>query len=78
MPRVQVLQAIADSGGINADNITRKTNILILGKPDSNHQGGYGGTKWNKAESYREKGYDIKYISEDELYKMIKKEIKND
>lgn len=77
VPRKQMMQAIADVGGVIADNVTRKTDFLILGNPNEDGQGGVGGTKWRKAEEYKGKGFAIKYLSEDEFIKLIKKEIEN-
>ena len=58
------MQCIADCGGHNADSITRKTDLLIIGaNSDPNHKSG----KITKAEEYIVKGFPIKIITEAEF-----------
>lgn len=61
------MQRIADCGGKNADNVTKKTDILIVGggSPKDKKSG-----KVRKAEEYIEKGIPIRIISEEEFLQM--------
>lgn len=60
-----VLQTVA---GHNADSITRKTDLLIIGaNSDPNHKSG----KITKAEEYIVKGFPIKIITEAEFLQLL-------
>ena len=62
------MQCIADCGGHNADSITRKTDLLIIGaNSDPNHKSG----KITKAEEYIVKGFPIKIITEAEFLQLL-------
>ena len=62
------MQCIADCGGHNADNITRKTDLLIVGaNSDSKHKSG----KITKAEEYIVKGFPIKIITEADFLQLL-------
>ena len=63
----EAMQRIADCGGKNADNVTKKTNLLIVGggSPREKKSG-----KVRKAEEYIEKGIPIQIISEEEFLQM--------
>lgn len=63
-----LMQEIANCGGINADNITRKTDLLIVGE-DLAPEKKTG--KIKKAEEYIAKGFPIRIITESELLKML-------
>lgn len=72
MTRAEAMQIVANVGGINADNVTKSTNYLILGNND------FCGTikdgkssKQKKAEKYALAGNDIQVISENVFYDMI-------
>ena len=66
------MQVVADLGGINQNNVTKKTNYLVLGNNDycSTIKDGKS-NKQKKAEEYRLKGLDIEIISENVFYDMI-------
>lgn len=72
MIRKDAMQLVADSGGICADNITAKTNFLILGNNDfcSSIKDGKS-NKQKKAEALKLKGKDIEIISENVFYDMV-------
>ena len=63
----EAMQRIADCGGKNADNVTKKTDLLIVGggSPRETKNG-----KVRKAEEYIEKGIPIQIISEEEFLQM--------
>lgn len=70
--RAQAMQLIADLGGINDDNVTKKTNFLILGNNDycTTIKGGKS-SKQKKAEAMKLDGQDIEIIPETVFYDMI-------
>jgi len=72
MTRAQAMQVVADLGGINQNNVTKKTNYLILGNNDycTTIKDGKS-NKQKKAEDYQLKGFDIKVLSENVFYEMI-------
>lgn len=69
-PREDAVQMLVDVGGIYENNISERTNFLIVGFGDKT-------TKETKAEELITQGQDIKIISEDDFYKLINKKIKN-
>ncbi len=72
IPRKQAMQYVLDLGGMVEDNITKKTNYLIVGnysKISSVKNGKTG--KIKKAELYRLQGYDIQILSENTFYDML-------
>ncbi len=72
MLRKEAMQIVADLGGINADNVTKKTNYLILGNNDycKSIKGGKS-SKQKKAEKLKLDGYDIEIIPENVFYDLI-------
>ena len=60
----EAMQRIADCGGKNADNVTKKTDFLIVGGGSPSEK------KSGKAEEYIEKGIPIRIISEEEFLQM--------
>lgn len=75
LTREEAMQRIADLGGVNADNITKKTSYLIIGGIDSisaESTTGKKSGKQKKAEEYISKGCDIHIISENEFIDLIK------
>lgn len=72
LSRTEAMQVVADLGGINQNNVTKKTNYLVLGNNDycSTIKDGKS-NKQKKAEEYRLKGLDIEIISENVFYDMI-------
>ena len=72
MPRKEAMQIVADLGGTNGDNITKKTNYLVLGNNDYCKTIKDGkSTKQKKAEKYKLDGCDIEIIPENVFYDMI-------
>lgn len=62
------MQRIADCGGHNADNVTRKTDLLIVGSgSDPEKKSG----KVKKAEEYIAKGLPIRIITEEQFVDML-------
>lgn len=62
------MQRIADCGGHNADNVTRKTDLLIVGSgSDPEKKSG----KVKKAEEYIAKGLPIRIITEEQFLAML-------
>ncbi|EEG29890.1 BRCA1 C-terminal domain protein [[Clostridium] methylpentosum DSM 5476] len=72
MTRSEAMQAVVNFGGTCKDNLTKKTNFLILGNNSycSTLKDGKS-TKQKKAESYKLTGADIEIISENVFYDMI-------
>ncbi len=72
MLRKDAMQIVANLGGINADNVTKKTNYLILGNNDYCKTIKDGkSAKQKKAETLKLKGQDIEIIPENVFYDMI-------
>ena len=70
--RREAMQIIANIGGINADNVTKKTNYLILGNFDYNSAlKGAKSAKLKKAEKYILEGQDLEILSENTFYDLI-------
>lgn len=72
MQRKEAMQAVVDFGGECGNNITKKTNYLILGNNDycSTIKDGKS-TKHKKAEELKLKGYEIEIITENVFYDML-------
>ena len=66
------MQIVVDMGGNCADNVSKKTNFLVLGNNDycSTIKDGKS-NKQRKAESYQLSGLDIQVLSENVFYDMI-------
>ena len=72
MLRRDAMQVVANLGGINADNVTKKTNYLILGNNDYCKSIKDGkSSKQKKAEKLQLDGHDIQIIPENVFYDMI-------
>lgn len=72
MVRKDAMQIVADLGGINGDNVTAKTNFLILGNNDRCKTIKDGkSSKQKKAEKLILSGKDLQIISENMFYDMI-------
>ncbi len=72
MVRKDAMQIVANLGGINEDNVTKRTNFLILGNNDycSTIKDGKS-NKHKKAEKFILKGNDLQIISENTFYSML-------
>lgn len=72
MTRKEAMQIVADLGGICGDNVTKKTNYLILGNNDfcTSIKGGKS-SKQKKAENLALSGGDIQIISENVFYDLV-------
>lgn len=72
MQRRDAMQLVADLGGINADNVTKKTDFLILGNNDfcSSIKDGKS-TKQKRAEELILKGADLEILSENVFYDLV-------
>ena len=69
--REEATQIIVDLGGKCENNVTKKTNYLIISDDsDTNKKSG----KQKKAEEYKLKGHDIEIIPESVFYDMINEE----
>ena len=62
------MQRIADCGGLNADNVTKKTDLLIVGGGSSPAR---KSGKMKKAEDYIERGIPIRILTEEEFEKLL-------
>lgn len=71
MSRREAMQIVKNLGGENGDNITKKTNYLILGNNDFCKSIKDGkSSKQKKAEKLKASGVDIEIISESVFYDM--------
>lgn len=72
--RKEAMQIVADLGGINEDNVTKKTNFLVLGNNDycATIKDGKS-AKHKKAEKYKLEGFDIEIVPENVFYDMLDK-----
>lgn len=65
---LDAMQGIADCGGHNADNVTKKTDLLIIGDgSDPTHKSG----KVTRAEEYIAKGQQIRIVNETEFLALL-------
>lgn len=72
MTRKDAMQIVADLGGINGDNVTKKTDFLVLGNNDMCASIKNGKSKkYQKAEKYILAGSDLSIISENVFYDML-------
>lgn len=72
MTRKEAMQIVADLGGINGDNVTKKTDFLVLGNNDMCTSIKNGKSKkYQKAEKYILAGSDLSIISENVFYDML-------
>ncbi len=72
MLRKDAMQLVVNHGGINSDNVTKKTNYLVLGNNDYCKSIKDGkSSKQKKAENLKLSGQDIEIISESVFYDMI-------
>jgi DNA polymerase-3 subunit epsilon len=71
MSRKDAMQIVVDLGGKCADNVTKKTNYLVLGVTDYKKISGEKSNKQIKAEQFQLAGLDIEVISENVFYEMI-------
>lgn len=70
--REEAMQIVANNGGVNANSVTRKTDLLILGYFDcSSLVKDEKSTKQKTAEEYILKGNRITILNEDSFYDMI-------
>lgn len=70
--RKSLLQKVADVGGIPTDNVTAKTDVLVVGQQDYRVVGESGMSgKQKKALQLLEKGKDIEILSETEFLSRI-------
>lgn len=70
--RAEAMQIVANHGGINSDNLNKKTNFLVLGNNDykPNVKNGKS-NKLLKAEKYKLSGNDIEIINENVFIDLI-------
>ncbi len=72
MTRKEAMQNVVDIGGICADNVTKKTNYLILGNDDFCKSIKNGkSNKQKKAEQISLDGGDIQILSENVFYELL-------
>ncbi len=70
--RKEAMQIVVNYGGINGDNVTKKTNYLVLGNNDYCKSIKDGkSSKQKKAEKLKLEGQDIEIIPESVFYDMI-------
>jgi DNA polymerase-3 subunit epsilon len=70
--RKELLQKVAEVGGIPTDSVTSKTNVLVVGQQDYRVVGESGlSGKQKKAMQLLEKGQDIEILSETEFLSRI-------
>lgn len=78
IPRKDAMQAVANIGGICGDNVTTKTNFLIIGNFDYCKSIKDGKSlKQKKAESLILKGQDLQILSESAFFDIISAQEEN-
>ncbi|MFT8871264.1 MAG: exonuclease domain-containing protein [Sporolactobacillus sp.] len=72
MDRREACQKVADLGGINGNNVTKKTNFLVIGDQDAGLlQGHAKSSKLRRAEQLVSEGQPIQIIFESDFLKLI-------
>ena len=72
MTRKEAITMVALTGGIPENNVTKKTNILVVGEQDWRVVGKRGlSSKMEKAQSLLENGQNIEIMTEDDFIKML-------
>lgn len=72
MTRKEAITMVALTGGIPEKNVTKNTNILVVGEQDWRVVGKSGlSTKMKKAQSLLENGQNIEIMTEDDFIKML-------
>ena len=72
MSRKEAMQLVVNVGGLISDNVTRKTNYLVVGSFDFiKSVKGNKSTKMKKAEELILGGYDLKIISDKTFFELI-------
>ncbi|KYG92335.1 hypothetical protein A0U40_05170 [[Bacillus] sp. KCTC 13219] len=71
MIRRDAMQLVVNLGGICTDNVTKKTNFLVLGNQDYSRIKDNKSSKHKKAENLKLSGQDIEIISENVFYDML-------
>lgn len=72
MTRSEARTAVVSIGGVAPENVTRDTNLLVVGEQDIRIVGKDGlSGKMKKAAALREKGADIEIIGENEFLEML-------
>lgn len=72
MIRKDAMQMVVDIGGHVGDNVTKKTDYLIMGIQDySKFADGKESSKTKKVKQLQEKGQNIHILSEDDFYSLI-------
>lgn len=69
--RSELMQKVADVGGINGDNVTKKTDYLIVGDYQNQMVKDGKSSKLKKAESMILSGCNIAIISEEDFFDML-------
>ena len=76
MERKDAFQLVLNLGGHISENLNRNTNFLIVGEQDYKKLNGkQKSSKMIKAENWILKGADLKIISEQVFYELIKDNI---
>ena len=72
MTRKEAITMVALTGGIPEKNVTKNTNILVVGEQDWRVVGKSGlSSKMKKAQSLLENGQNIEIMTEDDFIKML-------
>lgn len=72
MIRKEAMQMVVDIGGYVGDNVTKKTDYLIMGIQDySKFADGKESSKTKKVKELQKKGQNIHILSEDDFYDLI-------
>lgn len=75
MTRKEAMQAVVNAGGICSDGVISSTNYLVLGNNDYCKSIKDGkSSKQKKAEKMQLAGSDIRTITEDIFYDMLKEQ----
>ena len=72
MDRKDAMQLVVDIGGYVGDNVTKKTDFLVMGIQDYHKfADGKESNKTKKVKELKQKGQIIHILSEDDFFKIL-------
>lgn len=71
MSREDACRKVVNCGGINGNNVTKQTTILVVGDPDSRTPNNKKSSKEQKAEKLAGQGQPIKIVTENEFIRTV-------
>ncbi|MDF2859288.1 MAG: hypothetical protein K0Q87_5139, partial [Neobacillus sp.] len=71
LSREDACRKVVNCGGINGNNVTKQTTILVVGEPDSRTPSNKNSTKEQKAKKLVAQGQTIKIVTENDFIKLF-------